>query len=59
MTALSAIRSSFSSRLIMFNFSSILIAFRRFFAWIALDDVELCFSVPLVRKDKPVEEETK
>jgi hypothetical protein len=43
----------------MFNFSSILIVFRRFFTWIALDDADLCSSVLLARKDSAVEVETK
>jgi hypothetical protein len=31
---------------------------RRFFTWIALGDVDLRFSITLVRKANPVEEET-
>jgi len=37
--------SPYSSQLIMFNFSEVLIAFSQFFAWIALGDVDLHFSV--------------
>jgi len=39
------------------NVSSILIVFCRFFTWIALNDVDLCFSLILVRKDNAVGEE--
>jgi hypothetical protein len=56
---MSTIRSRFSSRLIACNFSSILIAFRRFLTWIALGDADLGFSLKLVRKANAVEEETK
>jgi len=37
--------SPYSSQLIVSNFSEVLIAFSRFFAWIALGDVDLRFSV--------------
>jgi hypothetical protein len=42
-----------------FHFSSILIVFHRFFTWIALSDVDLGFSLTLVRKANATEEETK
>ena len=42
----------------MYNFSSIPIVFRQFFSLIALGDVELHFSLMLVRKANAVEEET-
>jgi len=44
------IHSSFSSRLITSYFSSIPIVFCRIFIWIALGDVDICFSLILVRK---------
>jgi hypothetical protein len=56
---MSTIHSPFSSQLITSNFFSILIVFRQFFTWISLGDVDLCFSLTLVRKATAVEEETK
>jgi hypothetical protein len=56
---MSTICSPFSSQLITSNFSSMPIVFRQFSIWIALGDVELCFSLMLVRKANAVEEETK
>jgi hypothetical protein len=50
---------TFSSWLIMSNFSSIPIVFHQLFTWIALGDVDLCFSLRLVRKASAVEEEIK
>ena len=44
-------------RLVMSNFSSLLIVFYRFFTWIALGDVDLRFSLMLARKANVVEEE--
>jgi len=41
----------------MSNFSSVWIVFHRFFTWIALSDVGLCFSLMLVRKAIALEEE--
>jgi hypothetical protein len=38
----------FSSWLIASDFSSVLIVLRLFFIWIALGDVDLCFSLILV-----------
>jgi hypothetical protein len=49
--------SSFSSQLITSNFSSILIVCHQFFTWIALDDVDLCFSLVLVTKANAAEGE--
>jgi len=46
----SAIHSPFSCQLIMSNFSSKLIVFYQFFTLIALGDVDLRFSLTLVRK---------
>jgi len=43
------IHSSFSSRLITLYFSSILTVFRWIFTWIALGDVDIRFSLILVR----------
>jgi hypothetical protein len=42
---MSRIRSPFSSQLIVSNFSSLPIAFCRFFTWIALGDADLHFSL--------------
>jgi hypothetical protein len=42
----------------MYNFSSIPSVFCQFFSFIALGDVELRFSLMLVRKANAVEEET-
>ena len=42
----------------MSNFSSVLIAFCQFFTWIALGDVDLCFSLMLVRKGGAVGEKS-
>ena len=39
----------FSSWLIMSNISSVLIAIRQFFNWIALGDVDVCFSLMLIQ----------
>jgi len=47
---MSKILSRFTSGPIMSNFSSIPIAFHHFFTWIALGDVDLHFSLILVRK---------
>jgi len=55
---MSTIHSPLSSRPIKSNFSSILIVFRQFFTWFALADVDLYFSITLVRKANAVEEET-
>jgi len=38
---------------------SLLIVFHCFFTWIALGDVDLCFSLMLVRKANAVQEETR
>jgi hypothetical protein len=40
------------------NFSSILLVIHWFFTWIALSDVDLYFSLMLVRKANAVEEAT-
>jgi hypothetical protein len=42
----------------MSNFSTILIVFCRFFTWIALSDVDLCFSLMLVTEANSVEKAT-
>ena len=55
---MSTIHSPVSSRLITPNFSSVVIDVCHFFTWIALDNVELCFSLMLVRKTNAVEGET-
>ena len=47
--------SPFSSRLITSNFSSLLIVFRQFFTWTVLGDVDLHFSLLLVRKANAAE----
>jgi hypothetical protein len=56
---MSTICSHFSSRLIMSNFSPVPIVFYWFFTWIVLGNVDLHFSLMLVRKDNAVEKETK
>ena len=56
---LSIVRSPFSSLLSMSNFSSVLIGCHWFFTQIALSDVDLCFSLMLVRNANAVDEETK
>jgi len=55
---MSTIRSPFTCRHSKSNFSSILLVFHRFFAWIAPSDVDFCFSLMSVRKANAVEEET-
>jgi hypothetical protein len=45
--------------LITCNFSLLPIVFRQFFAWIALGDADLRFSLALVRKASVAEEQTK
>jgi len=55
---MSKIRSHFASQLITSNLPSVLIVFRRFFAWLALSDVNISFSLALIRKVKAEEEET-
>jgi hypothetical protein len=50
---------TFSSWLIMSHFSSMPIVFHQFFTWIALGDVDLRFSLKLVRKASPVKGEIK
>jgi hypothetical protein len=55
---MSAIRSPFSSRFIsQFLFNTYCLS--PFFTWVALSDVELRFSLVLVKKANAVEEETK
>jgi len=39
----------------MYNFSSVLTVFHRFFPWIMQDDVDLCFSLILVTKANAVD----
>ena len=43
----------------MSDFYSILIVFHQFFTWIALDYVNLCISLMLMRKANAVEEKTR
>jgi len=45
--------------LVASNFSSLAIVFHQFFTWIALSDVDLRFSLLLLRKASATEEETK
>jgi hypothetical protein len=47
--------STFSSLPITFNVCSVLIVFCQFFAWIALDNVDLYFSLILVTEANAVE----
>jgi hypothetical protein len=56
---MSTFLSPFSSRLVTSNFSSTPIVFHRIFTWIALGDVDLRFSLMLIRKADVVEEEAK
>jgi hypothetical protein len=42
----------------MFNLSSVLIVFRWFFTWRALSDVDIHFSISLIRKFNAEKEET-
>ena len=56
---MSTLCSPFSSRLIAFNFSSVLILFCQFVTWIALSDADLCTLVMLLRIASAIEEETK
>jgi hypothetical protein len=56
---MSTICSPFSSQFIMSNFSAILIVLCRFFTWIVLGDVDLCFSLTLVKKANAVDVETR
>ena len=56
---MSTIRSPFSSLLIMSDYFSIQMDFCCFFTWVALSDVDLCFSLVLVTKADAIEEETK
>jgi hypothetical protein len=54
---MSTIRSPFSAYYVYFLFNTH--CFRRFFTWIALGDVDICFCLILLRKAIAVEEETK
>jgi len=51
----SAASSLLSSLLVKSNFSAVVIAFCQFFTWIALDYVDLHFSLVLVTKANAVE----
>jgi hypothetical protein len=53
------LNSPFLSHFIASDFSSLPIVFRQFFTCIALSDVDLCFSLMMLRKASVVEEETK
>jgi hypothetical protein len=55
---MSTIHSPFSSQLIKYNFTSVLLVVCQFFTWLALGDVNLHFSLRLVRKANALEEET-
>jgi hypothetical protein len=46
---MSTIHSPFKSWLITCNFSSVLIVFHWFFTWIAVGDVDICFSLILLK----------
>jgi hypothetical protein len=52
---MSTILSPFPGWFITPNLPSVLIFFRRFFTWIALNDVDLRFSLILIAKPKSVE----
>jgi hypothetical protein len=52
------IRSHFASQLIMSNLFSVLIVFRWFFTWLALSDVDIHFSISLIRKFNDEKKET-
>jgi hypothetical protein len=56
---MATIHSPFSSPLITTNVSSVPIVFRRFSTWFALSDVDLHFSLMLVREANTAEEATK
>jgi len=56
---MSTVWSLFANGLISPNFFSILIVSHQFFTLIAPGDVDLCFSLILVRKTNFVEEETR
>jgi hypothetical protein len=56
---MSPIHLPFSSQLITSNFSSVWNVVHRFFAWIALGDVDFHFSFILIRKANAVAEETR
>ena len=55
---MSTICSPLSSRLITSNLSSLQIVLHGFSTWIALGDVDLCFSIMLSRKVNDLKEET-
>jgi len=47
---MSTIHSPFSTQLTTCNYSSVLIVLHQFFSWIAMGDVDLCFSLILIIK---------
>jgi hypothetical protein len=55
---MSTIRRPFSSQHSTSNFSSVPIAFHRFFTWVALGDADLLFLQKLVIKANAVKGET-
>lgn len=55
---MSTVQSPFQVGLLRRNFPAVLIVFRQFFAWIALGDEDLCFSLILVREANAVHVET-
>jgi hypothetical protein len=55
---MSTICSPFTSQLIMSDFSSILMVFFQFFAWIVLHGANLCLSLTDLRQTNVVEEAT-
>jgi len=54
---LAYVNSSFNFFMFASNYSLLLIVFRLYFTWVALDDVDLHFSLMVVRKANAVEEE--
>jgi hypothetical protein len=56
---MSTIHSSLSRGLITYDFSTVPVVLHGIFTWIALDYVDLYFSVMLVRKTNIAKEETK
>jgi hypothetical protein len=55
---MSTICLPFTSRLIMSDFSSILVVFCHLFAWIVLGGANLCLPLTYLRQANVVEEET-
>ena len=55
---MATIRSAFTYQFIFSNFPPVLIVIHQFLTWIALGDVDICFSLMLGRKAHAVEEPT-